>query len=104
MGCTFNKCRPKFLQVLEYDGYNEELKLAFEYQGIQHYQYIPHFHRNGKEDFEKQKERDALKDILSIENNITVIRIPYEYDCYDEEKLKGYIKNELIRTKNIFIL
>ena len=37
VGKSFPKYRPKFLNGLEYDMYNEEMKLAVEFNGIQHY-------------------------------------------------------------------
>ena len=50
----FSKSRPDFLRNpvtggnfnLELDCYNQELSLAVEYNGIQHYKYVPYFHRN----------------------------------------------------------
>ena len=49
----FPKNRPEFLRrsngrKLELDGYNEELEIAFEYQGKQHYEYLHCFHRQRK--------------------------------------------------------
>lgn len=42
--CEFNKIRPSWLQGLELDGYNDELKIAFEYDGKQHYKFVKRFH------------------------------------------------------------
>ncbi len=52
-GKPFLKAKPAWLlngrgKRMELDGYCEELQIAFEYHGIQHYQHIDHFHRNGK--------------------------------------------------------
>lgn len=78
----FPKVRPEFLKNiktgrnLELDGYNEELKLAFEYNGIQHYQY-PNFTGQSYEDFQKQKIRDKMKIDRCDDKGIYVIIIPY---------------------------
>jgi len=62
----FHKIRPDFLRNdvtgynLEIDLYNDELKLAVEVQGDQHYKFTPFFHRN-KETFMLQRYRDEMK-------------------------------------------
>jgi len=98
----FPSIRPDFLRHektgrnLELDGYNEELKLAFEYNGKQHYEYIPsYFHREGEHKFIKQQERDKLKIEICNKLGIKVIVIPYQYDYTDEDKLRSYIKSLL---------
>ena len=74
-GMAFPKCRPfKCLREsrLELDGYNNELSLAFEYDGIHH--------RTGKI-FKHQEtnplifEHDRKKDALCKQSNIRLIRI-----------------------------
>ena len=65
-------------QYLEFDGYNEEQKIAVEYNGIQHYKYIPHFHRDKrKKDFTYQQQRDELKRNYCKQNGIFLIEVPY---------------------------
>jgi hypothetical protein len=76
-GALFSKCKPGWLGGLELDGYNEDLRLAFEYQGEQHYNYIPHFHRNGPEDLVDQRIRDARKRELCDEHWVVLIEIPH---------------------------
>jgi hypothetical protein len=75
----FGKTRPDILKNpvsggnnLELDCFNQELKLAVEYNGIQHYKYVPHFHKN-REAFINQKYRDYMKNELCIKNNISFI-------------------------------
>ena len=79
----FDSIRPDFLKSpytgrnLELDMYNEELKLAIEYNGIQHYKYTPFFHKNGEYDFEKQKLHDEFKHAICKRKGIRLISIPY---------------------------
>ena len=49
---------PKFLEGLRLDGYNEELKLAWEYQGCQHYHQNAMFHKQRRIDLNSQRMRD----------------------------------------------
>ena len=93
----FPNTRPDFLEGLELDGYNEELNIAFEYNGKQHYEYIPHFHRNGEEDFETQKERDRKKYRICREKKINLIIIPYQYDYTTPDELDDFIYTELCK-------
>ena len=91
----FKKIRPDFLKSevtgknLELDVYNDDLKLAVEYDGIQHYKYTPHFHRNGEIDFQKQLQRDKFKEQKCKENGITLIRVPY---LVKQDEIEGYIR------------
>lgn len=75
----FIKVRPIWLNKFELDGYAElkdGTKLAFEYDGIQHFSFIEQWHET-IEYFEKMQLRDKEKDLLCKENNVILIRIPY---------------------------
>ena len=61
---------------LELDIYIPELKLAFEYMGKQHYEWIKFFHKT-KAEFEAQQYRDKCKKKLCKMLGITLIRIKY---------------------------
>jgi hypothetical protein len=78
---------PKTGRNLELDMFNEQLKLAFEYNGAQHVQYTPYYH-NSREDFDKQVERDKLKNHICKQNGITLISIPH---TIPKKKLHEYI-------------
>jgi hypothetical protein len=86
----FTKVRPDFLKNnvtgsnLELDIYNEELKIAIEYNGQQHYKYVPFFHKN-YEHFLNQKYRDEIKRMLCRQNGIHLIEISYELPPTDIE-------------------
>jgi hypothetical protein len=98
-GEPFPRARPAFLlntvsgQHLELDCYNEDLKLAIEYNGEQHYKFIPYFHSN-KEAFYNVKYRDEMKKKICEENKVKLIVVPYTVKVNDIEK---YIENKLKR-------
>jgi hypothetical protein len=91
-GRPFYKKRPKWLinnegNRLELDCFNEELKLALEYNGEQHY-VITHF-SNTQAKLDKLKQHDAIKVKLCAEQGITLIVVPYTVNYED---LFEYIK------------
>ena len=83
--------RPYFLSTgkgqMSYDVYVVDKKIAFEYQGKQHYQPVEFF--GGQKNFEEQQKRDKLKEELSKKNKIKLIYIRYDED----------ISTELIKEK-----
>lgn len=94
----FDKVRPEILKNdvtkhnLELDIYNDELKLAIEYSGRQHYEYVPFFHKN-YEAFLNQRYRDEMKKNKCKEAGITLIEVPY--------KIKHEEIPQFIKTKSI---
>ena len=98
-GKPFLKVRPAFMQNpvtkdnLELDCYNEELKLAIEYNGRQHYEYTPFMHST-KETFYAQQYRDLIKQELCRKNNIDLITVPYKIP---ESDIPAFLENELTK-------
>ena len=90
---------PETNRNLELDGYNEELGLAFEYSGIQHYQYPNPFHTS-EEQFINQVRRDQYKREKFDEMGIYLITIPYNVPVKYEE-IKDYIIYHLPQNKAI---
>jgi hypothetical protein len=86
-GTDFYKVHPKWLNGMELDGFNNELMIAFEYDGKQHHKFLKMFHKT-KEGFIAQQERDRLKDKLCKEHGIALIRVPYNVNYKD---IKDYI-------------
>ena len=95
-GHDFSSVRPDFLRnpetgrCLELDGYCSELKLAFEYNGIQHYKFPNPFHRTRGE-FEAQQRRDKFKTGRCRDLGIDLIEIPYQMNS----RLEEYIREQL---------
>jgi hypothetical protein len=81
-GKTFPKLRPSWLlnengSRLELDGFNEELNIAFEYNGIQHYQFNKRFHNNTNS-LEKRKRDDIQKQLLCEKNGVFLIVVKHD--------------------------
>lgn len=78
----FPSTRPDFLKNpetgynLELDGYCEELQIAFEYNGVQHYVF-PNFAHRSEDDFRKQVRRDQYKIEACNSSGIYLISVPY---------------------------
>lgn len=69
------------------------MRLAIEYNGVQHYKYSPYFHRN-KESFHNQKYRDYMKKVMCKDNGITLIEVPYTIKPDD---IESYLEKELVK-------
>ncbi len=85
---------PKTNRCLELDAYDEQTKVAIEYNGEQHYVFPNCYHKTRK-DFDGQLERDILKEKLCRENNIRLISVPYtvDYKAKTLEKRKTLLRN-----------
>ncbi len=96
-GHKFPKTRPSFLMNvvsghnLELDCYNDELQMAVEYNGEQHYKFIPYFH-SSKDAFQNLKYRDEMKQRLCKENGINLITVPYTVKI---QNIESYLKQKL---------
>lgn len=96
-GLSFPKKRPEWLAYegrrLELDGFNEQSKVAFEYQGQQHYD-TKGVYGGTKEKLERRKKIDETKRQLCAEQDVYLIEIAY---TVRPEKFKEEILSELIR-------
>ena len=97
----FIKIKPDWLKNpnternLELDYYNEELKKAFEYQGIQHEEYEPFFHKGDINNFYKQQEHDRIKKQICQKKGIKLICVPSKYDYTNPLEMCEYILDNL---------
>ncbi|MFP3414319.1 hypothetical protein SB773_22455 [Bacillus sp. SIMBA_074] len=93
----FKKTRRILDRNLELDGYNEELNIAFEYHGIQHYKFDPFFFKT-IEDFDKRQAVDLYKEEICRQKGIKLVIVPY--NCYTtDESLVEYVFNCLEELK-----
>lgn len=97
----FIKVRPSWLvneknNRLELDGYCPELGIAFEHNGIQHYEQSNWF----KSSLEQIKTHDNIKYKLCEIKGIKLITIPSLFSILKIDKLKDFIKQSCIE-KNI---
>jgi len=79
--------RPNWLRMpdgtrLELDFFIEEILVAIEVQGQQHYVYTPHFHST-YDDFRNRLERDRFKRDCCLAHGITFVEIASKQDVKD---------------------
>ena len=67
---------------MELDGFNDELKIAFEHHGVQHYEEVPFFHQ-GKKTLNQQKRRDTTKREICRQHGVKFIEVPYSVNLED---------------------
>lgn len=79
---------PETGKAMELDLYNEELGIAIEYHGEQHYKYVRRFH-NSPSDYESQVRRDNYKLDICEENGVYVITVPY---YLPDKKIEAWIR------------
>lgn len=98
----FIRCKPKCFKDMDkkyvMDGYNEDLKICFEFNGEQHYKFIKYFHKN-KLDFYWQMIRDYEKIQLCYKNKIKLIIIPH---YIKKDQILDYIKKECYKLNITF--
>ena len=85
------------LMIIDFFVKYKEQQYFIEYDGIQHFEYIPHFHKGGVIDFEKQIRRDkVLNEFCELhKDKITLIR--FKYDESNEEIINKL--NKIINEK-----
>jgi len=94
----FPKIRPDWLinqrgKQMELDGYNEEIGIAFEHQGTQHYK-LSYFSPS-IEILHRRKSDDAQKLALCLKNKVTLFFIPEIRGILKLENLEQFIRNTL---------
>lgn len=101
-GVPFPKSRPEWLrsaegQLLEFDGFNETLRIAFEHQGEQHFR--PGIFSTGQSELNRRQALDELKRIKCLERSIALIEVNYWDDL---EKLPEIIETKLTEASRHF--
>ncbi len=103
---NFDKSYPRWLKSerggqMHLDGYNNNLKIAFEYQGEQHYRFVPYWHRNS-ETFEQRQADDRWKKKLCKERDVILIEIPYtvKYNQLEEYIINKCKEMGIVISKN----
>jgi hypothetical protein len=70
---------------MEIDGYCEELQMGFEYQGKQHLEFIPHWHKRKQRFLEQQKNDNLKKEILE-DKGVVMLYPTYQLKPMDFEQ------------------
>lgn len=91
-GVKFKTCNKTLPDRLQLDGYNNDLKLAFEYQGEQHYKVSRQFNVADKDkSYNEMKIRDARKVVECQQLGIKLLVISYTFTTAKD------IRDEIIK-------
>lgn len=82
-------CRDK--KPLVFDLYVPALNLFVEYDGEQHYFFIPFNKHNTHETYEAALKRDKIKDDYCEKNNLPLIRVPY----WERDNIEEYLTEQM---------
>jgi hypothetical protein len=99
-GVSFKSTWPNWLRnpetgaEMELDCFNDDLKIAVEYNGSQHYQW-PNFTNQSYQQFMNQVRRDDLKKRICDRNGVYLITVPYNVPY---EQIPEYITLYLPET------
>lgn len=102
-GKPFAKLRPSWLinynkRVMELDGYCQELGIAFEHQGMQHYENIAAF----KDNTIDIQNRDERKRIICKQAGVTLIEIPALFYMTELDNLHTVISLQLDQANIVY--
>lgn len=85
---------PKTNRRLELDGYSEELKMAFEFQGPQHFKKVEYF-KMQEETLAYIQFKDQVKKQNCIKNGVKLLIINDNKECDTNEKIVNYLLKRL---------
>jgi len=91
----FPSKKPKWLRYpptkrpLQLDGYNENKKIAFEYQGLQHYE-LCFVNRYSEERLKDIQKRDLFKEEICQQQGVVLIAVPY---WISKDNWEGHIQS-----------
>ena len=80
--------------------YNEERRIAFEYDGAQHDVFVPHFHRT-TEQFQYRQLMDRLKTELCREAGVLLLRIPWTSVSHADPVRTARYLEDLLRSHQL---
>ena len=93
----FKSIRPEWLlnphtgRRLEIDCYSQSLRLCVEVDGIQHSQFLPHFHKTYQR-FQDMRERDLMKAVMIRKRGLKLIRVKWDIP---DDQLEAYLLSEI---------
>lgn len=102
-GYKFELQKPEWLinpitkGIMELDLYNEELKLAVEYQGMFHFTNIPITNNRTLKKYESLIRNDNFKKQICLERGINFITVDYDLNYVNVTKIRNYLYGELIK-------